>query len=132
MYDDIGLFWYIDDMDMFIYEKFNLKDEINNSALFVTAPMSHPILWEQHRKNYDNVKFTHYPRGRVNYQVPKKKFELDMDPCLHSDEIIDKICKIFLLDKRKIVIIPVNESNANSANYSREGHYSCHLCRKKE
>ena len=128
----IGLFWYIDGEDIFIEEKFELSKEIQKSSLFITAPVSHPMLWEKYKNQYGGVKFTHYPRGRVNYQVPKDIFEIDADYCIQKNKsLVERIHETFLLDKGKTIIIPAGETNQNSLNYSNEGHYRCHLCGKK-
>ena len=130
MSEYIGLFWYIDTLKCFIYEKFELSGELHKSGLYITSPIAHPILWETYKNKYGGVKFNHYPRGRVNYHVPKHMFELDMDGCLQKDiSIVESICNIFGVDKQRMLIVPPTQTNKNNTNYKHEGHYSCYLCR---
>ena len=123
--DYIGIFWFVDDKDVWICEKFDLKNEIHKSNFHITSPVSHPVVWPKYQSSYGNVKFNHYPRGRVNYQIPTNKFELDMDSCLNNQMAIDKLCRMFLLDKRTVIII-----NQNNTSSSSDDIYTCHNCRK--
>jgi hypothetical protein len=127
----IGIFWYITTEKKFIVEKFDLNDEIHKSGLFLTSSISHTTEWDKYKNYYSNVPFTHFPRGRVNYEVPKNKFQLDMDACLHDPTLIKQLCKIFLIDDKKVTIVPQAQTNKNSPNYGKEGTYTCHQCKKK-
>jgi hypothetical protein len=129
----IGIFWYIDDAGVIIYEKFPINSETLKSNLFITSPVSHPIVWEKHKKIFNGVPYTFYPRGRVNYQVPKDMFELDMDGCLHNNvKFFDELFRIYSLTKDKTIIIPPARTNVSNKNYENEGHYRCHNCAKED
>jgi len=120
----IGVFWYIDDKDVFKYIKYELAEEIlktdNAGSNYITPLVSHPLLWDNIKKEIvSNERFDYYPRGRVNYNIKRNLYEIDMDDCLNTDEYAGKIRELFVLDKQNAVIVPNNSKN---------GHYSCHLC----
>ncbi|MDR2572715.1 MAG: hypothetical protein LBD23_20805 [Oscillospiraceae bacterium] len=103
---------------------------MNSTTQFITPNISHPMLWVSVRSklNKTDKSYDFYPRGRVNYNVKRDVFEIDMDACLHTPEFINKLSHAYLLDRRKIEIIQPKQTNKNSPNYANEGHYSCHLC----
>ena len=130
----IGIFWYIDDRDVVEYARFSLGDELakptNASSPFISPAISHPMMWDESKVKFGPDKeYTYYPRGRVNYNVTKRIFEIDMDSCLHHNvKFLADLYGIFQLDSQQVLIVPPKETNRHSANYGKEGHYRCHMC----
>jgi hypothetical protein len=130
----IGIFWYIDDRDEIEHMKFPLKDEMtkpaNANSPFITPEISHPMLWVVSRLKLGIDKdYTYYPRGRVNYNINKGVFEIDMDVCLHNKYgFLRELYRVFQLENRNATIIAPMETNKHGGNSAKEGHYRCHLC----
>jgi len=131
----IGLFWYNDDLQKLISFKYPLDDEIqkatDGSSPYITANVSHTVMWVMELTEY-NKSWNYYPRGRVNFNRNFDCFELDMDACLHNQEIISKIKSEFNLSEGSVNIIPPNKTNNVTKTGRLEGHYTCHNCNPVE
>jgi hypothetical protein len=125
----IGLFWYIDDEKKLISFKYSLADEIQKQgSSHITATVAHNLLWVKELSEYKQT-WNFYPRGRVNFNRSRDCFELDMDSCLHNEEMISLILNDFQVDGNAVNIIPANKTNGVSKTGKQEGHYSCYNCR---
>lgn len=128
----IGIFWYINNKQVFIIEKSPLENEMklpqSADSLHITAKKAHFMSWTKYQEQYGNADYKYYPRGRVNYNVKNKVFEIDMDGCLHADAIIAKLIKEFQLDEKKVRVVEPIKTNRGTEHGKAEGHYTCHLC----
>jgi hypothetical protein len=122
MSECIGLFWYIDTENCFVYEKFDLQTELHKSSPYITSPIAHTMLWEKYKRQYGGVKYNHFPRGRVNYNLPKEIFELDMDECIQKNTpAIAELCDIFHIHEPRIRIISPSQTNKNNETMRGKG-----------
>jgi len=106
----IGLFWNVD--DTMEYRRFPLADELvkQKGSNYIISPISHSQLWNDEIKAKCNSDkdYDYYSRGRVNYNAVKKIFEIDMDSCLHNDDLfLFVVRKVFKLNDKPTIIIPV-------------------------
>lgn len=89
-------------------------------GLFTSKTYDHDFFWKSLQRlgtvprdiEYDDV-----PRGRVEYDINKKKFYVDADPCILKDrKALDKINREFHLP-------------ANIEELECDPHYKCKECR---
>jgi hypothetical protein len=88
----IGLFWLID--DNIKYKRFPLAEEIakQSGSSYITPPVS------QERSCY--------PQGYVNYNAKSGKFEIDMDACLHNDNMILFALNLIFMNDKPTRVLP--------------------------
>ncbi|MDR1687233.1 MAG: hypothetical protein LBS21_01315 [Clostridiales bacterium] len=105
-----------------------IKDAgFSKSITGLSQTADNTAVWECFKNESKENRY--YPRRRVNYNVSKDIFEIDMDACLHkNDSFMGKLYKEFRLDNRNTILIAGENTNKNSSNYLSEGHYRCHLC----
>jgi hypothetical protein len=130
----IGLFWYIPENNTFIIYKDPLdtemqkEDNINSSV--ITASDAHIFVWKSDYEQKYKLPYNHFPRGRVNYFPQNDRFELDMDGCLHTEQLINDLLNEYDLRDNYTDIVPPSENNKYSPNSRNEGHFSCYQCRR--
>lgn len=112
---EVGPFYVIDNTVFSDSEPYSDIIEFNNHK---DSDNTHYDYWRTLRrvyKEFRNIDYDYYPRGRVVYNSIKDKFNLYIDKCLDSPDIINNIIEELNLPKSKVEV-------------DFDEHYQCHNC----
>ena len=110
----VGVFWYIDRLFISQLQQ-KAPDQLSLKTGKVDSEYSHFYVWDTLFFRFPRADFASFPRGRVIYDLVRKKYIVYCDRCIPNNEI-----KRFAKRNKLIPFL-----------ISRDEHYQCDKCLKK-